>query len=322
VVTFEKTNTAGAFVWTTIFYNQQNPHKRQEEKKMKSMNSSAKNNKAISTAAPATSSTSALSMNSVADFNVSAAVAIKLEPAEKLSKFEDILKKRKEDRLISTPLDTDSGVAVTSITSASVPLKKAKLSVLEEKVSSQLDSGGNAAISTTSSFTTPPRASPQQKTVVQFNVYSVEGDAPGEEVPVAVTLCNIFGLKDIILGNKQMPNGDFFYWPARMLYPHQVAAVMDAQGNIHPSSAQFLQTSNGRPLIVLSRLSKVKDSLLTFDEVVDFLQPFIQGRTDESSNGTPKRTFDLNIIRRVLTEVELDALVAISAKIAVKTAAM
>jgi hypothetical protein len=42
----------------------------------------------------------------------------------------------------------------------------------------------------------------------------------------------------------------------------------------------------------------------------------------ESSNGTPKRTFDLNIIRRVLTEVELDALVAISAKIAVKTAAM
>ena len=139
---------------------------------------------------------------------------------------------------------------------------------------------------------------------------------------MAVTLCNIFGLKDIILGNKQMPNGDFFYWPARMLYPHQVAAVMDAQGNIHPSSAQFLQTSNGRPLIVLSRLSKVKDSLLTFDEVVDFLQPFIQGRADESSNGTPKRTFDLNIIRRVLTEVELDALFAISAKISVKTAAV
>ena len=176
-----------------------------------------------------------------------------------------------------------------------------------------MDSGGNAAVSSTSSFTTPPRAMPQQKTVVQFNVYSVEGDAPGEEVPVAITICNIFGLKDIILGNKQMPNGDFFYWPSRMLYAHQVAAVMDAQGNIHPSSAQFLQTSNGRPLIILSRLSKVKDSLLTFDEVVDFLQQFIQGRTDESSNGSPKRTFDLNSIRRVLTEVELDALVAISA---------
>ena len=147
-------------------------------------------------------------------------------------------------------------------------------------------------------------------------------DALGEEVPVAVTICNIFGLKEIILGNKPLPNGDFFFWPARMLYAYQVAAVMDAAGNIHSSSAQFLQTSNGRPLIVLSRLSKVKDSLLTFDEVVEFLQPFIQGRTDESSNGTPKRTFDLSIVRRVLTEVELDALVAISAKIAVKAAAM
>ena len=72
--------------------------------------------------------------------------------------------------------------------------------------------------------------------------------------------------------------------------------------------------------IVLSRLTKMKDSLLSFDEVVEFLQPFIQGRTDESSNGTPKRTFDLSIVRRVLTEVELDALVAISAEIAVKTA--
>jgi hypothetical protein len=105
-----------------------------------------------------------------------------------------------------------------------------------------------------------------------------------------------------------------------MLYAHQVAAVMDAAGNVHSSSAQLLQTSNGRPLIVLSRLSKMKDSLLSFDEVVEFLQPFIQGRTDESSNGTPKRTFDLSIVRRVLTEVELDALVAISAEIAVKTA--
>ena len=38
--------------------------------------------------------------------------------------------------------------------------------------------------------------------------------------------------------------------------------------------------------------------------------------------GPQKRTFDLSIVRRVLTEVELDALVAISAKIAVKAAAM
>ena len=218
---------------------------------------------------------------------------------------------------MSSSLETDSGVAVTSNTSASAAFKKAKLSVLEEKVSSQMDS---SAVSAVSSYSTPSRVMPQQKTVVQFNVFSVEGEALGDEVPVAVTICNIFGLKDIILGNKPLPNGDFFYWPARMLYAHQVAAVMDAAGNIHSSSAQLLQTSNGRPLIVLSRLSKMKDSLLSFDEVVEFLQPFIQGRTDESSNGTPKRTFDLSIVRRVLRKVELDALVAISAEIAVKTA--
>ena len=221
---------------------------------------------------------------------------------------------------MSSSLETDSGVAVTSNTSASAAFKKAKLSVLEEIVSSQMDSSGNTAVSAVSSYSTPSRAMPQQKTVVQFNVFSVKGEALGDEVPVAVTICNIFGLKDIILGNKALPNGDFFYWPARMLYAHQVAAVMDAAGNIHSSSAQLLQTSNGRPLIVLSRLSKMKDSLLSFDEVVEFLQPFIQGRTDESSNGTPKRTFDLSIVRRVLRKVELDALVAISAEIAVKTA--
>jgi len=86
-------------------------------------------------------------MNSVADFSVSAAVAIKLEPAENLSKFDEILKKRRADRLISTPSETDSGVAVTTNTSASFPNKKAKLSVLEEKVSSQMDAGGNSALS-------------------------------------------------------------------------------------------------------------------------------------------------------------------------------
>ncbi len=90
-----------------------------------------------------------------------------------------------------------------------------------------MDSSGNAAVSAVSSYSTPSRAMPQQKTVVQFNVFSVEEEALGDEGPVAVTICNIFGLKDIILGNKPLPNGDFFYWPARMLYAHQVAAVMD-----------------------------------------------------------------------------------------------
>jgi len=97
-----------------------------------------------------------------------------------------------------------------------------------------------------------------QKTVVQFNGFLVEGEAPGEEIPVALTICNIYGLKDIILGNKQLPNGDPFYWPARKLYAHQVASVMDAAGKIQPASAQFLQTSNGRLLIVRRPISPIK----------------------------------------------------------------
>jgi hypothetical protein len=92
----------------------------------------------------------------------------------------------------------------------------AKLSVLEEKVSSQMDSSGNAAVSAVSSYSTPSRAMAQQKTVVQFNVFSVEGEALGNEVPVAVTICNIFELKDINLGNKPLPNGDFFYCYTRI----------------------------------------------------------------------------------------------------------
>ena len=93
---------------------------------------------------------------------------------------------------MSSSLETDSGVAVTSNTSASAAFKKAKLSVLEEIVSSQMDSSGNAAVSSAvSSYSTPSRAMPQQKTVVQFNVISVKGEALGDEVPVARSSHNL-----------------------------------------------------------------------------------------------------------------------------------
>lgn len=165
-------------------------------------------------------------------------------------------------------------------------------------------------------MSTPPRTNQPQKTIVQYSVYYVEGDDQNEEVPVCITICNIFGLKDQILGNKRMANGDMFYWPVRMLYANQVATTMEAVGGIHPESAEFLTTSNGRPLIVLSRLSKVKkDALLTFDEINEFLATYIQGREDDGSKSSPKKIFDLNIERRALSVPELDALVAISAKI-------
>jgi hypothetical protein len=288
----------------------------------KGTNSGSKSNKAVAPTAAAASSVNSPVASTAAEFVDSAAMAIKLEPAENLSKFDEILKKRKAERLeVLTPTLLDKNAA-TSSNSSAVPTKKAKLSVLQEKALNQSESAVNSGgTSSSSSFSTPPRSSLQPKTLVQFNIFCVEGEE-GEEIPVAVTICNIFGLKDILLGNLKLPSGDYFYWPTRMFYAHQVNAAMDGAGNIHPSSAQFLQTSNGRPLIVLSRLSKVKDNLLSFDEVVEFLQTFIQGRIDESSNGTPKRTFELNIVRRVLTEVELDALVAISARIVMKAAAV
>jgi hypothetical protein len=133
--------------------------------------------------------------------------------------------------------------------------------------------------------------------MVQYNVYCVEGEQPGEEIAVCITICNIFGLKDQLLGNKPMPNGDYFYWPARMLYSHQVATTMEAAGNILPESASFLKTANGRPLIVLSRLSKVKpDSIFSFQEIDEFLPTFIQGRT-------PRKVFELNVISRTTVEL-------------------
>ena len=295
---------------------------------MKSTNTSSKNSKTSTVTSPALNSTNSAVVGTSSEIIASAAVAIKLEPAETLSKFDDILKKRKADRLAAASSTShseseSSGIANSGNSSctAAMSTKKAKLSVLEEKASNHQHES-SASSSSSSILTTPPRPSPQQKTVVQFNIFCVEGDTPGEEVPAAVTICNIYGLKDILLGNKTLPNGDNFYWPARMLYPHQVGAVMNAFKHIHPSSAEFLQTSNGRPLIALSCLSKVKDTLLSFHEVVEFLQNFIQDRTDESSNGTPKKTFDLNIVRRVLTEAELDALVAISPTIGVKAASV
>ncbi len=53
--------------------------------------------------------------------------------------------------------------------------------MLEEKVSSQMDSSGNAALSAVSSYSTPSSAMPQQKTVVHFNVFSVEEEALEDE---------------------------------------------------------------------------------------------------------------------------------------------
>ena len=251
---------------------------------------------------------------------MSAAAAIKLEPETTLNKFEEILKKRKAEKLLQSSsnfLTSETASSNDSIVSQHATPKKAKLSVLDQKVKDAEANQEKVAESSSSISTTPPRANQQPlKTMVQYNVYCVEGEQPGEEIPVCITICNIFGLKDQLLGNKPMPNGDYFYWPARMLYSHQVATTMEAAGNILPESASFLKTANGRPLIVLSRLSKVKpDSLLSFKEIDEFLPTFIQGRTDEASNTTPKKIFDLNVIRSTLSDLELDALIAISAKI-------
>jgi hypothetical protein len=279
--------------------------------------------KSITTKGGASTSLASSSLPSIKNCSpsefVSAASAIKMEPEVSLSKFEDLLKKRKAEKLLESSSDFSTKETEFGTSVIEQPVKKANLSILDKKVQDaeaaaavENSSGSNVS----SSLSTPPRTNQPQKTIVQYSVYYVEGDDQNEEVPVCITICNIFGLKDQILGNKRMANGDMFYWPARMLYANQVATTMEAVGGIHPESAEFLTTSNGRPLIVLSRLSKVKkDALLTFDEINEFLTTYIQGREDDGSKSSPKKIFDLNIEKRALSVPELDALVAISAKI-------
>ena len=115
-----------------------------------------------------------------------------------------------------------------------------------------------------------------------------------------------------------MDNGDIFYWPARLFFYQnttitQILSVAEAT-----AGGDFLKSITGMPMLILSRLSEFADDekpLLDFDETLEFLKGFIEGRVDPASNSNVKKTFQLNVVRKPLDAAELDAFLAITAKI-------
>ena len=91
------------------------------------------------------------------------------------------------------------------------------------------------------------------------------------ELTACVTIANIFGMKDIFLGNASLPGGDPFYWKCKMMYPKQIDQYMLDAHHDDYSSAEFLRNFQGKPLIIMSFLSE-NSSLLNFEEVNNYAQ--------------------------------------------------
>ena len=261
-----------------------------------------------------------------------AVVAIKMEDSPSLqinldsidgqlkvnTTVESLLAKRKAERISSTPVTASTPAPCASNAQQST----AKLSFLEARMKQLKESSDSSDFQgpiSSNNYNTPTSSplkpsSVQRCTNVQFNEWYVENGNPGDDTTVCVTLCNVYGLKDELLGFKPLPNGDIIYWPSRMFYPNQVTNIMNAS-NVSVGS-EFLKGSYGKPLIVFSRLSETApDPLLKFDEVVDYLKEFVDGRPDEASSGNPKKNFHLTIQKKPLNETQLDALIAISSRI-------
>ena len=232
--------------------------------------------------------------------------------------IETILAKRKADKMLdkTVPSNSDS-TSPNGLLQPSV----AKLNALEARMKQLKENAELLPVNqslTDNSYITPT-SSPlkpllNKTTSVQINEWYVEDGKPGEETTVCATVCNVYGLKDELLGSKTLPNGDFFYWPGRIFYPNQVTNIMNS-ANVTTGS-EFLKAANGKPLIIYSRFSEtLPDPLLKFDESIQYLKQFIQGATDEASAGTPKKTFHITVQRKPLNELQIDALVVISSRI-------
>ena len=237
------------------------------------------------------------------------------EVPKKPDSIETILAKRKADKMMEKPVPTNSDT--TSINGSFQP-SVAKLNTLEARMKQLKENAELLPLYPDNSYITPT-SSPlkllsQKTTSVQINEWYVEDGKPGEETTVCVTVCNVYGLKDELLGSKTLPNGDFFYWPGRIFYPNQVTNIMNS-ANVTTGS-EFLKAANGKPLIIYSRFSEtLPDPLLKFDESIQYLKQFIEGATDEASSGNPKKTFHITVQRKPLNEMQVDALVVISSRI-------
>ena len=123
-------------------------------------------------------------------------------------------------------------------------------------------------------------------------------------------------MKEKITGKEALePDGDLFSWPGKMIYISTVQALLRADGVDSKATADFMKDETNRPVILFSSLSEVASPLLTFPESMQFLKEYVQGRVDETSNTNPKKTFDILLKRKQLSETDMDGLIVLSATI-------
>ena len=135
-------------------------------------------------------------------------------PIPTTTSMEAILAKRKAEKLEQQP----------SLPTTSKPENLvqpvAKLNVLEARMRQLKDTNDPSDTVLLQSFPSasfvtptqsPQKLLPQKVTNVQFNEWYVEDGILGNQTTVCATVCNVYGLKDELLGLKPLPNGDMLY---------------------------------------------------------------------------------------------------------------
>jgi copper chaperone CopZ len=232
------------------------------------------------------------------------------EPSE--SKYESLLQKRKAERMSNNSTSNSTMSGNSCAVAVKAQLTDLKVRVAEVKIKEE--NGGSTATSS-NGFSTPPRVGYTRVEWTEYFILDDNEDETTTETVVGVSIVNLYGLKDEVLGHKAMENGDMLYWPARMFYQNSINTILSAAEAT--AGGEYLKNVTGKPMIIMSRLADigVQEPLLDFDETIAFLKEYINGRIDPSSSSSVKKTFQLNVVRRPLTAEELDSFIAISAKI-------
>lgn len=168
---------------------------------------------------------------------------------QKEDHFASLLKKRKAERIENATNSSSSNVVDSGI------VVKAKLFDLKVKVADVKIKEEHAASTTVGAggVATPPGK--VSFTRVEWTEYFIlsDDDSENSETVVGVSIINLYGLKDEVLGYKAMNNGDMMYWPARMFYQPIINSILIAAGAT--AGGEFLKNAAGKPMIIMSRLA-------------------------------------------------------------------
>ena len=213
------------------------------------------------------------SLSSLSSSTATSTKQIKMEPGVKINNFDEILKKRKAAIALEKAAERVATVVpVENSAPANFSDLALKYAATNAKIATSQQSSSLLNNSSSSSNTVKKASVPQQQqfTDVDYRIYYIMG-RNNEELTACVTIGNIFGMKDIFLGNASLPGGDSFYWKCKMMYPKQIDQYMlDAHIDDY-SHAEFLRNFQGKPLIIMSFLTETS-SLLTFEEVNSYAQ--------------------------------------------------